>query len=251
MELMIGIVVGMIVVAGVIAIYVTNVRGGTYTIRNAKLNQELRATMDIIVADLRRAGYWGGAVTVAGVPASSANPFSLRSGSQTDVNVMTSGTARSCIMFAYDRDSSGDATAPLAEIFGFRFSTDKVEMLTSGNQQSNDCTGSGWSAVTDNNTIVIDALTFSFTGSQCMDGTKGLSWKLTAADTDANACAASGGNITMNDGGTYVAPASGDVMIETRQVVVGLRGHHKDDANMALSLVENVQVQNDRVYVQP
>lgn len=249
-ELMIGLVVGMIVVAGVIAIYVTNVRGGTYTIRTAKLNQELRASMDIIVADLRRAGYWGGAV-VAGVPASSANPFSLRSGSQTDINIMTSGTARSCIMFAYDRDSSGDTTAPLAEIFGFRFSTDKVEMLTSGNQQSNDCTGSGWSAVTDNNTIVIDTLTFSFTGSQCMDGTKGLSWKLTAADTATNACAALGGSITMNDSGTYVAPASGDVLIETRQIVVSLRGHHKDDASMALSLVESVQVQNDRIYSQP
>lgn len=249
-ELMIGLVVGMIVVAGVIAIYVTNVRGGTYTIRTAKLNQELRAIMDIMVSDIRRAGVWGGAV-VAGVPAGGVNPFSLRSGSQTDINIHTfGGAARSCVMFAYDRNLSGDATAPLSEVFGFRFNTDRVEMLSSGNQQTSDCTGNGWSAVTDNNTVVVDALTFSFTGSQCMNGTKGLSWKLTAAGTGTNACSATGGNITMN-AGVYAAAVTDDVMIETRQVVITLQGHHKDDAATALTLVENVQVQNDRLYSQP
>lgn len=58
-ELMIGIVVGSIVLGAVIAVYASTIRGSNTALRTARLNQELRSTMDLMVREIRRAGFNG------------------------------------------------------------------------------------------------------------------------------------------------------------------------------------------------
>ena len=57
-ELMIGLLVGLIVVAAGTNIFSTSIRGQTDNINLTRLNQDMRAMMDIMVRDIRRAGFW-------------------------------------------------------------------------------------------------------------------------------------------------------------------------------------------------
>ncbi|HEY9199287.1 MAG TPA: prepilin-type N-terminal cleavage/methylation domain-containing protein, partial [Gammaproteobacteria bacterium] len=57
-ELMIGSTVGLIVIAGAVQLYLVNLRATTDNLRLSRLNQELRASLDLLQNDLRRAGYW-------------------------------------------------------------------------------------------------------------------------------------------------------------------------------------------------
>ena len=61
-ELMIGIVIGLFLLIGLSSVYISSVRGGRTTTQANELNQEMRALMDIMVNDIRRAGHWEAAV---------------------------------------------------------------------------------------------------------------------------------------------------------------------------------------------
>ena len=249
-ELMVGLVVGLIVVAGAGAMYVTTVRGQTYALRAAKLNQDLRATMNIIASDVRRSGYWGGAIAAGGAPAPLPHPYTLRGVPQTDVTILEGGT---CVMYAYDAD--GDATDLTTEtnqeVFGFRLNGSVVQMLDDVITDTSNCATGTWGAMTSNDTIVIDALSFSSTGSQCMNATGGLSWQLTAANSTLAPCAAPAADITMNSGGVHAAPVAGDLMTEVRQLTIVLIGHHQSDPTMASTVIETVHLPNNRVFNAP
>lgn len=249
-ELMVGMLVSLVVLAAVGGMYLTTVRGQTYALRTAKLNQELRATMNVITADLRRAGYWGGAVSGGTSSVLSADPgggrsypYSRRgaSGSQTDLTVLDGG---GCILYAYDANNDGIDPVPAGEVFGFRLNGNAVEMLNGGVTVTSSCSADTWLAVTSADIVTISGLSFSTTGSQCLNVTKGLSWRLTQSPSTQPACAATGE-------ATYVAPTSGDMLIETRQIFVTLSGAHAADPTMTATVSETVYVQNDRVFIAP
>ncbi|NMG14647.1 PilW family protein [Aromatoleum bremense] len=248
-ELMVGLVVGLIVVAGAGAMYVTTVRGQSYGLRAAKLNQDLRATMSVIAADIRRAGYWAGSVVVnAGPPVTYTFPTNPYTAATTDLAILEGGT---CVMYAYDADGLGGAVEP-GEVFGFRLTGDEIQMLQTdsvgGPTLSSDCTVGNWSGMTSNDTVVIDSLSFSTTGSQCMYPKEDISWKLETAGSTVAACAAAAADVTMNNGGTYVAPVAGEVLTEVRQVTITLTGHHASDSVMASTITETVHLANNRIF---
>lgn len=252
-ELMVGLVVGLIVVAGAGAMYVTTVRGQTYALRAAKLNQDLRATMNVIASDVRRAGYWSGSVVVIpGAPVRYTFPPNPFTGPQTDVAVLEGGT---CLMYAYDASGDG-AGIDAGEIFGFRFNANArvVQMLDPGNNltQTSDCTTGTWGAMTSNDTVVIDSLSFSTTNSQCMNATKDLTWKLTAPGSVVSPCAAPAAAVTMNVAGkVHAVPVTGEVLTEVRQLTITLRGRHANDMTMASTVVETVHLPNNRIFTAP
>lgn len=57
-ELMIGLVVGLIVLSGIGYAYIVTFKSSRDIIYSARLNQELAAVTSIIVGDIRRAGHW-------------------------------------------------------------------------------------------------------------------------------------------------------------------------------------------------
>lgn len=102
-ELMIALVAGLIVSYAVVAFTMASMKSNAEYVQSAKLTQTLRNTLDLVVRDLRRAGYDDAAVTrLAGGADSTAvgtSPFSpllLENGSPTPTN-------GSCIIYAYDR----------------------------------------------------------------------------------------------------------------------------------------------------
>jgi type IV pilus assembly protein PilW len=232
-ELMIGMAIGLIIVAAAATVYVTTVRGGADTPRSAKLNIELRGAMDIMVAEIRRAGYlWFDADTDL-----STNPFM-----QANTNLTLVGS--DCLLFAYDANANNTADQPedTSDYFGFKKNGSKVSMRLGGTAPSTSagCSAAGdsWEGITDDNSIIVDTLTFVVTY-QCLNSKTGVG-------SASQACAT--GN-AIYDAASAAAVKSD--LVEIRKVDITLVGHHKDDEQTSMSLSQSVRVRNDRIQTVP
>jgi len=56
-ELMVGLVVGLIVIGGSLAIFLSTLQNSNHTLKMSKLNQDLTSVMQLMVNEIRRAGY--------------------------------------------------------------------------------------------------------------------------------------------------------------------------------------------------
>lgn len=159
-ELMVGSTVGLLVIASALHLYALNVRATADTLRVSRLNQELRATLTLLHAELRRAGYWAGE---PGLTRPQDNPFhapdnDLRMGNA------AGEAADSCILYSYDANGDrrvgvgpgGTAGATTStdnlEQFGFRLRNGQVQMRNGGAPFG--CAGGSWQAVSDPDTAV-------------------------------------------------------------------------------------------------
>jgi type IV pilus assembly protein PilW len=111
-ELMVGIAIGMIIVAGSFALFSTQLTATRRTMLEARLNQDLRSAADLVARDLRRASYWQS--SLAGTKA-------IGSGSGTTPNpyraVQSTGSS---VAYGFSRDEEEDNTLGAGEQFGFR-----------------------------------------------------------------------------------------------------------------------------------
>jgi len=207
-ELMIGLTVGLIVLAGTLGLFSGHLRSNNDLMRVTRLNNELRGTMDMIVRDIRRASYWGDSVSgvwYPNIPMLLDNPF-------LEVDTATPGQ----ITYRYDVDSNGALGAN--ETFRIRLNdTDgTVEM------QQLDAGGAATSTVpiTDGELTSISALTFTPV-------------ERTATTTCLNA----------GPGPTAPTPP----LIHIRQVTVTLTGQLRADPTVTRTLTESVRLRNDWV----
>jgi type II secretory pathway pseudopilin PulG len=131
-SLMVGLVVGLLVLSGTLQAYMMISEGARDTLRQARLDQELRAALDVMRLDIRRAGYWSRlALDGPEDPDPLDNPFQRRYGQiNNDLCVDTntdsgdcaaplcmdgydSGECRvwvqtgSCLTYGYDSDDDG------------------------------------------------------------------------------------------------------------------------------------------------
>ena len=139
-ELLVGLAVGLFIAAAGVTLMAGNLRENRALMLESRLMQDLRTASDIITRDLRRAGYWAGAVAAVQVPvgmAAPANPY---------VAVTPSAAASDAVSFAFSRDATENHSLDSNEQFGFRLRRGVIEMqLGSGN----------WQALTDANTVVV------------------------------------------------------------------------------------------------
>lgn len=183
-ELMIGSSVGLIVIAGAIQLYVVNLRATADNLRLSRLNQELRATMNLLHDDLRRAGYWSFTPDRA-VPTD--NPFH-NTINRLRIGQVAGEANASCVLYSYDLNGDGrvgiGATGggPLTntvnlEQFGFRLRNGQVQMRNGGN--GFDCRSGSWQAITDPDTEVTQ---LRFTLTQTCSNLDDLEHGCTAGD---------------------------------------------------------------------
>jgi len=231
-EIMIALVLGLIVLSATIGIYITTVKGSTDTINSARLNHDLESVMSLMVNDLRRAGYWGGAKE--GVD-SSTNPFTIGT-----ANIQSPST--SCILYTYDggsgvtsgvnHDSNGLVDAD--EYYGFQLTGGAVTMRTTGTTTAN-CADGNWETMTIDSggqSINITALTFTI-AYKCLNVSTALSYDSTCAQV------ATAGNLV-----------TGEKASESRQFNIVLTGQLANDATVTKTLTGTVKVRNDRIFTQ-
>jgi prepilin peptidase dependent protein B len=250
-ELMIGVVVGLIVLAGVLSVFVATIKSSSDTLKSSRLNQEIRAAMSLISSDIRRAGFWG--VAVAG----SCNPFNNTDATQpapcdtySGITVQSyGGEAGACILFSYDLDANG-AIEP-NEYMGYRFDSanSEIDVKTSGNHATNPglttddstCARGSWEALTDSSAITISQTgttpVFSLTDAQCLNITD-------APTTDCQPVS-----------GAYVVPTSGDLMVWTQEVDITFTGQvitvNANELATSKQAQETVKVRNNLVETTP
>jgi len=229
-ELMVGLVVSLLIIAAAAATYLTTARSGRDAINSAKLNVELRSAMDLMVDEIRRAGY----SAVGG----GTNPFnSLVTATYTDLTV-TGGT---CVEFAYDND--GDGFVDTDEFFGFRVVNGVMQMRdrTAGGGVIAACANGTWLPITDGSVVTIGqrgSTPYFVLSYQCLNSR--------TDQTNAARCVA--GVPTYDDAVTAGTKVD---LIETRTVAINLAGQLVSDAVMRMELGQDVLVRNHRIVTVP
>jgi len=268
-ELLVGLAVGLIVAAAVISVYVNTLSISGTTLRSSRLNQEMNSIMNILVNDIRRAGYWGGSTTGD----ASVNPFnqattalkvfSWDGSAYTDESPLGSG---SCIVYAYDLNGDGDldkgsgATAPNNgnnEGFGFRWegAGNAIEMK-SGHTVVQDCTddNSTWGPLTDATFIEIDELTFDLAHSKCLNTSEPnkkdeATGAAIVAPTVENFNERDCYYDSEPDGVFDFPPDTGERTVEIREVRITLRAHLVSEPEVISTLTQSVQVRNNMIII--
>ncbi|MBX3605297.1 MAG: prepilin-type N-terminal cleavage/methylation domain-containing protein [Piscinibacter sp.] len=130
-ELMVGLAVGMVVVAAAVSLFAAQTREHRRTAAELRLMQELRGATDLVARDLRRAGHWGDAAAglwAAAASTPSANPYAAF--------VPVTGAATSAA-YSYSRDATENHLRDSNEQFGLRLRSGVVELqLGAGNWQA-------------------------------------------------------------------------------------------------------------------
>jgi type IV pilus assembly protein PilW len=244
-ELMIGIVIGLIILAGVTNVWLTSIITSSDTLRQSKLNQELTTLMGVMANDIMRAGVTG----TLNYTSPQTNAFSQTDNTalevidnMTDNNQVTfanAGTGGSCIVYAYDRNLDGNVDT--TDVTGFRLNNGAVEIRQNlvGSDPDNCSTAAGnWVPLTDSRIITVTTLNFAFDNSECINTRE-------PNDTDEDG---DGDNANAGEMNCYnLAPTAGDVTVEARQIDITLAGQLVSDASVNLSISQSVRVRNDLV----
>lgn len=218
-ELLVGIAIGLFLLAGASMMFVSSITNSRGLLAEARVNQSLRATADLITRDLRRAGYWEDAMagTTTTSTATTANPYAAIS------------ATGSTVTYNLARDASAGRTATTDlntltpdEQFGFRISSGAVQMQVGLNN---------WQSVTDANVLTVTAL--AITPSET---------SLDIRDACAKPCcdAILGTCTAIN-----VAVPPGCPKITVRRYDLSLTGQSTTDSAVVRTLKTSVRVRND------
>jgi type IV pilus assembly protein PilW len=139
-ELMVGLAVGMFVVAGAMVLMGSQLGDNRRLMLETQVQQDLRAAADMVVRDLRRAGHWTNAQNgVPGALPAASNPYAA-------VSPGNDGEQASAVVFTYAHDLADGGPGVSSNQGGFRLNGSALEMLMGG---------AGWQAMTDVNTLQV------------------------------------------------------------------------------------------------
>lgn len=249
-ELLVGVAVGLLLLVGLSSVYVSTAKGGRTTTQVNQLSQEMRAVMDIMVNDIRRAGYWG--APAVGVK----NPFTEAA---TLPTIVQSGDL-GCILYAYDATYIGGAPGVVdakVDFFGFRLDNGIIWIATPGTLGSTVAAGcgntGGWTGLTDERGVKVTKLIFDTIGSKCiaLDPAEYDPTEVKEPPDTFKYWLTTSGTGPACDPAAPGAPASPPhQFIETRQVNIRLVAESRTDPTLpALELRESVLIRNNRVIL--
>ncbi len=214
-ELMISMTVGLIAIGGMISIFAISVKSNTESLQQVRLNQELRAIMDVMTRDIRRMGYWSNA------DGAKANPFMQ----------IATNAGLDCITYSYDRVpytlSAGLPVLENEDNLGFRLKNNAVQLR----QNSATCAStSDWVNLSDTSTVNISSLTF---------------------DLDSNSFCKNLSTDAVTDGTTCAGANTSDVLSIMYVVEITVTGNLIADSTVSSTFTEQVSVRNTENKVAP
>lgn len=157
-EFLIALVINVILLLALISVFSSHVSYSNRATRSDQLNQQLQTLMNMMVRDIRRAGYWGSARNDIGTNLNT-NPFMA---SATDLTI-----SGSCILFTYDGDNnsalSGVTSSSDDERYGFRLNSQTLQSRPPGASYNCAAAANAWDNVTNPSVVLITGLTFTLT----------------------------------------------------------------------------------------
>jgi type IV pilus assembly protein PilW len=208
-ELMVGLALGMFIVAGASVLMTNQLADNRCLMLETQMHQDLRAAADLIARDLRRAYWWYAPETSvwrAGFATQNSNPYAASS------PVASAPVADNLTYWISGGNSkrAEDNVVDASEQYGFRLNNYAIEMQRGGG---------GWQAMTDATTMQITDLKLTVNAS--------------AVPIACFACAA---------GSTTCPPQQ-----VVRQVEVGITGRAVHDPNVIRSIQGTVRLRNDLI----
>jgi prepilin peptidase dependent protein B len=255
-ELMISIVLGLLLILAATAMTTKSMVMNTDTLKSFKLNQDLDSVIQVMVNDIRRAGFTGGTVGFFD--------------NYADVNILDwgAGKTNNCLLYSYNIDyDNADVTTPeQSEKFGFRWGGgltnpgSPIEMRTECDDTDCDidCGKGSWTALTNTDVIFITDLSFDSLNSKCL-GLETTDYWVTTTDsvTEFPCLASAGTNVTtyaldvnnVYQTGTFATPDTGDRWVGARQVNILLTAELANDESMVKSQQVAINVRNNQVLI--
>lgn len=139
-EMMIAMIIGLFITGAIIAVFISNVKSSTETVKMIRLNQELRVVMGFVSDELKRAGY-------------SADPDNEEFINQL---IVPAAPDNNCVIYSYDLNANGVRNAA-EENFGFRLEDQQIQW-----GRNVTCAGaSGWESITFLDNSIITNFTIS------------------------------------------------------------------------------------------
>ncbi len=157
-EMLISMALSLLAVSVMVILMASTLGTGSATIQMSRLSQELRASMQLMSRDLRRANFHSSFYNCY------AN-VDCRSdlGIATYVDTININAAENCFWYWLDRDGDGDLSNDA--VGGFRYGTiggvGVIQMRTTGNSAANCDDSDGWELITDPNTVEITSFVVS------------------------------------------------------------------------------------------
>lgn len=171
-EMMVALLINAVLFAAITTIFTSNLKQYNVLLNKYRLDQDLQVAMNIMITDIRRAGYWANADTDIGSGTNN-NPFQV-SGT-TDLQTGLSGA---CILFTYDHAGSGTLPAISASIdddrYGYRLNGTTLQSRPPGATFSCAAAANAWENMTDPDVINITALSFTINSSTVTSRAKAL-----------------------------------------------------------------------------
>ena len=280
-ELLIGIAVGMIVVGAAVQMLFTTLRSSNDNIKMARLEQDLRQTMQMVSRDLRRATSWDAATDV--VQVSMAIPLTLSANSGSNVTVSTSAADKAGIDHLADIgiravggtlvhiDSGGNLHR--GDITDYDGSAKTYEVTLAAPWPTMTTAPDGvvkgsWGILRPQSVISRDGNCVLFVLDQDLDGAYGnneyFGYKLdgnavkirfSGSDsvcangswekiTDDNFVVVTDFSVTENTSST---PSSSGLAVSIREYTISITGQLKSDDKVQRTLRETIRVRNDSV----
>jgi type II secretory pathway component PulJ len=260
-ELIIGIAVGLFVVATATSMAITAFKSRQEITATAKLNQELGVVMSVMTNELRRAGFRVCDVDSAAFECPTDDegnelPY-ITYASADSLDINDSGD---CITYRYnlDRDNTDDAD----ERRGFRLNGGAIEMAGPGGGVA--CgDDANWVPLTDTDVISITGLAFTTDGSKCAYVNQPEYWITPDADSKKFPCVEETAQVTLcQDGGdadksiSYPSECGADdkpslvkddEVVEDRQINIALAAELGFDDSIRKTLNTSVKVGNRQV----
>jgi type II secretory pathway component PulJ len=134
-ELMVGVAIGLFVTAAAAMLVSSQLSSNRQLLVETQIQQDLRATADLVSRDLRRASYAANAETFVALPDSTSDP--LQSWAR-DIDITTGASGSSEVVYRYARG--------LDPVFALRVSGDVLQRRVGGG---------GWQPLTDLNVLKV------------------------------------------------------------------------------------------------
>ncbi len=214
-ELMVGVAVSLFVVAAAALLVSSQLSDNRRLLLETQLQQDLRATADIVTRELRRSSYWADARS--GVPAPSLGQVT----SNPMVALAVSTPASSTVHYKYQRASGTQA-------FGFRLNDTGVIAACQSDGSGTGGLCSEWQELTDRNTVRITEFRIDQrVGNTANDDALTLPCPYPCADGTGNCWP----------------------KVSVRELTIVITGQSRNDANVQRTLSSSVRVRNDQVQL--
>jgi type IV pilus assembly protein PilW len=211
---MVSLTIGLAVLGGVLAMLTNSMRANAQTVSAIRLNQEMRAAMDLLVREVRRAGYLSRTGSEYPLTEKCRN-FAYIGNGQTFENFVRILDGGARMEFQYDADTNCELNAN-DESFGFKLEGGTLKYTRNALDATPD-----WQPLTDPNVTTITALSFCYWPSlstQC----------LTQVPPDAK--------VTL----------TGTTQASVYAVRITMSAQIRNDATSSRRLTETIRVRNDR-----